>query len=104
MLSYIIYLEELKLNDMNNYFMIGLQNFIFHNYKKPLIAESGENKNEVFVDGMETRYTDMCLFHDLDNLTYKVHNKVMEKLADKISDDVVNRILSRIAENKKGKE
>ena len=63
-----------------------------------------EYKNEVYVEGLETRYTDMCLFRDLDNLTDKVHNKVMEKLADKIADDVVDRILSQIAENKKEKE
>ena len=74
-------------------FMIGLQNFIFRNYKRPLIKERGEYKNEVHVEGLETRYTDMCLFRDLDNLTDKVHNKVMEKLADKIADDVVDRIL-----------
>ena len=83
---------------------IGLRNFIFHNYKKPLIAESGVNKNEVYVEGIKTRYTDMCLFRDLDNLTYKVHHKIIDKLADKISDDVVDRILSQIAENKKEKE
>ena len=87
-----------------DYFMIGLQNFIFHNYKRPLIKERGEYKNEVYVEGMETRCTDMCLLHDLDDLTDKVYNKVMEKLADKITDDVVDRILSRIAENKKEKE
>ena len=85
-------------------FMIGLQNFIFHNYKRPLIKERGEYKNEVYVEGMETRYTDMCVFHDLDNLTDKVHSKVMEKLADKIADDVVDRILRQIVENKKEKE
>ena len=89
---------------MNDYNMIGLQNFIFYNYKNPLIAESGVNKNEVYVEGMETRYTDMCLFRNLDDLTYKVHDKVIDKLADKISDDVVDRILSQIAENKKEKE
>ena len=87
-----------------NYFMIGLQNFIFNNYKRPLIKERGEYKNEVYVEGMETRYTDMCVFHDLDNLTDKVHSKVMEKLADKIADDVVDRILRQIVENKKEKE
>ena len=87
-----------------NYFMIGLQNFIFNNYKRPLIKERGEYKNEVYVEGMETRYTDMCVFHDLDNFTDKVHSKVMEKLADKIADDVVDRILLQIAENKKEKE
>lgn len=87
-----------------NYSIIGLQNFIFHNYKRPLIKERGEYKNEVYVEGMETRYTDMCVFHDLDNLTDKVHSKVMEKLADKIADDVVDRILSQIDENKKEKE
>ena len=85
-------------------FMIGLQNFIFRNYKRPLIKERGEYKNEVYVEGMETRYTDMCVFHDLDNFTDKVHSKVMEKLADKIADDVVDRILSQITENKKEKE
>ena len=63
-----------------------------------------EYKNEVYVEGMETRYTDMCLFHDLDNLTDKVHDKIMEKLADKIADDVVDKILSQIAENKKENE
>ena len=89
---------------MNNYNMIGLQNFIFHNYKNPLIAESGVNKNEVYVEGMETRYTDICLFRNLDDLTYKVHDKVIDKLADKISDDVVDRILRQIDENKKEKE
>lgn len=89
---------------MNDYNMIGLQNFIFHNYKNPLIKEDGYNRNEVYVEGMETRYTDMCLFRDLDNLTYKVHNKVMEKLADKIAEDVVDKILLQIAENKKEKE
>lgn len=67
-----------------NYFMIGLQNFIFHNYKRPLIKERGEYKNEVYVEGMETRYTDMCLLHDLDDLTDKVHNKVMENLLIKL--------------------
>ena len=87
-----------------NYFMIGLQNFIFNNYKRPLIKERGEYKNEVYVEGMETRYTDMCVFHDLDNLTDKVHSKVMEKLADKIADDVVDRILRQIVENKKENE
>ena len=85
---------------MNDYNMIGLQNFIFHNYKNPLIKENGCYKNEVYVEGIETRYTD-SLFRDLDDLTYKVHHKIMEKLADKISDDVVNRILSQIDENKK---
>ena len=85
-------------------FMIGLQNFIFRNYKRPLIKERGEYKNEVYVEGLETRYTDMCLFRDLDNLTDKVHDKVMEKLADKIADDVVDRILRQIDENKKEKE
>ena len=89
---------------MDDYFMIGLKNFIFYNYKRPLIKERGENKNEVYVEGFETKYTDMCLFHDLDNLTDKVHNKIMEKLADKIADDVVDRILSQIAENKKENE
>ena len=49
-----------------NYFMIGLQNFIFNNYKRPLIKESGEYKNEVYVEGFETKYTDMCVFHDLE--------------------------------------
>ena len=87
-----------------NHFMIGLQNFIFNNYKRPLIKESGEYKNEVYVEGMDTRYTDMFVFHDLDNLTDKVHSKVMEKLADKIADDVVDKILSQITENKKEKE
>lgn len=72
--------------------------------KNPLIAESGVNKNEVYVEGMETRYTEMCLFRDLDDLTYKVHDKVIDKLDDKISDDVVDRILRQINENKKGKE
>ena len=47
-------------------FMIGLQSFIFHNYKRPLIKERGEYKNEVYVEGLETRYTDMCVFHDLE--------------------------------------
>ena len=89
---------------MDDYFMIGLQNFIFHNYKRPLIREGGENIYVVYVEGFETKYTDMCLFHDLDNLTDKVHNKIMEKLADKIADDVVDRILSQIAENKKENE
>ena len=89
---------------MDDYFMIGLKNFIFYNYKRPLIKESGEYKNEVYVEGLETRYTDMCLFRDLDNLTDKVHSKVIDKLADKIADDVVDRILSRIVENKKEKE
>lgn len=89
---------------MNDYFMIGLQNFIFENYKNPLIAESGVNKNEVYIKGMETRYTDMCLFHDLDDLTDKVHNKVIDKLTDKIADDIVDRILRQIVENKKEKE
>ena len=88
---------------MNDYNMIGLQNFIFHNYKNPLIAESGVNENEVCVKGIETRYTDMCLFRNLDDLTYEVHNKVIDKLADKISDDVVDRILRQIVENKKEK-
>ena len=69
-----------------------------------IIKERGEYKNEVYVEGLETRYTDMCLFRDLDNLTDKVHNKVMEKLADKIADDVVDRILRQIVENKKEKE
>ena len=87
-----------------NYFMIGLQNFIFNNYKRPLMKERGEYKNEVYAEGLETRYTEMCLFRDLDNLTDKVHKKVMEKLVDKIADDVVDRILSQIAENKKEKE
>ena len=85
-------------------FMIGLQNFIFRNYKRPLGEERGEQKNEVYVEGWEARYAGMCLFRDLDNLTDKVHNKVMEKLADKIADDVVDRILLQIAENKKEKE
>ena len=85
-------------------FMIGLQNFIFHNYKRPLIKERCKYKNEVYVEGLETRYTDMCLFRDLDNLTDKVHSKVIDKLADKIADDVVDRILLQIAENKKEKE
>lgn len=89
---------------MDNYFMISLRNFIFNNYKRPLIKESGEYKNEVYVEGFETKYTDMCLFHDLDNLTDKVHSKVIDKLADKIADDVVDRILSQIAENKKENE
>lgn len=87
---------------MDNYFMIGLKNFIFDNYKRPLIKERGEN--EVYVEGLETRYIDMCVFRDLDNLTDKVHDKVMEKLADKIADDVVDRILRQIDENKKEKE
>ena len=87
-----------------NYFMIGLQNFIFNNYKRPLMKESGEYKNEVYGEGFETKYTNMCVFHDLDNLTDKVHSKVMEKLVDKIADDVVDRILSQITENKKEKE
>ncbi len=86
---------------MNNYNMIGLQNFIFHNYKNPLIVKSGINENEVYVKDIETRYTDMCLFRDLDDLTYKVHGKVIDKLADKIADDVVDRILLQIAENEK---
>ena len=47
-------------------FMIGLQNFIFRNYKRPLIKERGEYKNEVYVEGLETRYTDMCVFHYLE--------------------------------------
>lgn len=51
---------------MDNYFMISLRNFIFNNYKRPLIKESGEYKNEVYVEGFETKYTDMCLFHDLE--------------------------------------
>ena len=51
---------------MDNYFMISLRNFIFNNYKRPLIKESGEYKNEVYVEGLETRYTDMCVFHDLE--------------------------------------
>lgn len=89
---------------MNNYFMISLKNFIFNNYKRPLIKERGKNKNEVYVEGLETRYTDMCVFRDLDNLTDKVHGKIMEKLADKIADDVVYRILRQIDENKKEKE
>ena len=89
---------------MDNYFMISLRNFIFNNYKRPLIKERGKYKNEVYVEGLETRYTDMCLFRDLDNLTDKVHNKVMEKLADKIADDVVDRILRQIDKNKKEKE
>ena len=84
--------------------MIGLQNFIFRNYKRPLIKESGEYENKVYVEGLETRYTDVCLFRDLDYLTDKVHNKVMGKLADKIADDVVDRILRQIDENKKEKE
>lgn len=89
---------------MNDYNMIGLQNFIFYNYKNPLKKENGCYRNEVYVEGMETRYTDMCVFRNLDNLTYEVHNKVMEKLADKIADDVVDRILRQIDENKKEKE
>ena len=89
---------------MDNYFMISLRTFIFNNYKRPLIKESGEYKNEVYVEGFETKYTDMCLFHDLDNLTDKVHSKVIDKLADKIADAVVDRILSQIDENKKEKE
>ena len=89
---------------MDNYFMIGLKNFIFYHYKKPLMKERGENKNEVYVEGLETKYTDMCLFHDLDNLTDKVHDKIMEKLVDKIADDVVDRILRQIDENKKENE
>lgn len=64
--------------------MIGLKNFIFYNYKRPLIKERGENKNEVYVEGLETRYIDMCLFHDLDNLTDKVHDKIMENLLIKL--------------------
>ena len=88
---------------MDNYFMFSLRNFIFNNYKRPLIKESGEYKNEVYVEGFE-KYTDMCLFRDLDNLTDKVHDKVMEKLTDKIADDVVDRILRQIDENKKEKE
>ena len=86
---------------MDNYFMIGLKNFISDNYERPLIKEREEN--EVYVEGL-TRYINMCLFHDLDNLTDKVHGKVMEKLADKIADDVVYRILRQIDENKKEEE
>ena len=85
---------------MNNYNMWQV-----FDYENENIAKTyDEYKNEVYVEGLETRYTEMCLFRDLDNLTDKVHNKVMEKLADKIADDVVDRILSQIAENKKEKE
>ena len=86
---------------MNNYNYIGLQNFIFENYKLPLITDGN---NEVHVKELETRYIDGELFRYTDVLADKVHKQIMEKLADKISDDVVDRILSQIAENKKKNE
>lgn len=89
---------------MNDYNMIGLQNFILHNYKNPLIKENGCHRNEVYVKDIETRYTDRYLFRNLDDLTYEVHYKVMKKLVDKIADDVVDRILRQIDENKKKNE
>ena len=63
-----------------------------------------EYKNEVYVEGLETRYTYRCLIRDLDNYTDKVHKKVRKKREDKIVDDVVDRILWQMAENKKEKE
>ena len=86
---------------MNNYNYIGLQNFIFENYKLPLIADGD---NEVHVKELETRYVDGELFRYIDVLTDKVHKQIVEKLADKIADDVVNIILRQIDENKRAKE
>lgn len=87
---------------MSDYYNhVGLQNFIFENYKLPLIADGD---NEVRVEGLETRYVDGELFRNTYILADKVHEQVIDKLADKIADDVVDRILRQIDENKKEKE
>lgn len=86
---------------MNHYNYMGLQNFIFENYKLPLISD---DDNKVYVKGLETRYVDGELLRYTDVLANKVHEQIVEKLADKISDDVVDRILQQIDENKKEKE
>jgi hypothetical protein len=85
---------------MSNYNHIGLQNFIFENYKLPLITDG----DKVYVKGLETRYVDGELLRYTNDLADKVHEQIMEKLADKIADDVVDRILRQIDENKKEKE
>ena len=43
-------------------FMIGLQNFIFRNYKRPLIKESGEYKKMKFMLKDWKRNTPTCAY------------------------------------------
>jgi len=67
---------------MDNYKLIGLNNYIFLNYIEPI------QKNKE----IEQRYLDYIAEH-ASELTEVVSKQIMSKLANSISDDIVCKLL-----------
>lgn len=75
---------------MDNYGLLGLQNFIFKKIKQPLFGT--QKVGGADIQGIEERYIERLI--NAEKLAPKVHDKVVEKLTDAIAENIVKRIMA----------